>query len=303
MTKAVDAVPVKLQAQFIKLMSDKAKFWGDMMTLCSEFGLRNIECRELRADHVDLNKGILTLSDSKQVRAYITKQANKIVDDQWLKDGRKWLRNNVDDSNISLIVRIAHDTKGLENLADEYDLLEEFRIARESHYKANIDPARAVASKTAPKGRVIDFSRMDKAKRILKARIEQYGELCGWLFPRCELKSNRATGYEPVSRQAVYRMITIVREQMETMGGVFARALEGIRLGLHSCRKSCVQRVVDVMDGDILAASIFIGHGNGSGDLATTQNYLNKSKQRMNEITMKLAQMSGKKNATTSAAI
>ena len=34
-----------------------------------------------------------------------------------------------------------------------------------------------------------------------------------------------------------------------------------------------------------------IGHGNGDGDLATTQNYLNKSQKRLDEINDKLAEM------------
>jgi hypothetical protein len=53
-----------------------------------------------------------------------------------------------------------------------------------------------------------------------------------------------------------------------------------------------VQRVAEVM-GDVLAASIWVGHGNGSGDLSTTQNYLNKSQRRINEINEKLSNVVG----------
>lgn len=293
MTKSVDAIPAEIQNKFLSLAKKKSQFWHDMFFVCSELGLRNIECRELSVSDVDLNKGVVTLSDSKQVRAYITKTANKAVDSSWLIEGRKWLRANIDDPMVSLIVRLPTDTAQLANLATEYDLLEQFTKARESHHSASIDEARAMASKTAPKGRVIDISRMMKVKSILSKRVEKYSELGGYLFPSCELNSNRAkgNGFAPVSRQAVYRTVTILREELESIGGMFKRALDGIRLGLHSCRKAAVQRVAEVMD-DVLAASIWIGHGNGSGDLSTTQNYLNKSQRRMNEISEKLAAMS-----------
>jgi L-aminopeptidase/D-esterase-like protein len=79
---------------------------------------------------------------------------------------------------------------------------------------------------------------------------------------------------------------------VESISNKFREALRGIRTGLHSFRKSAVQRVAEVM-GDVLAASIWVGHGNGSGDLSTTQNYLNKSQRRMDEINEKLSNVVG----------
>lgn len=290
-TKAVDAIPAEVQNKFLSLAKAKSSFWHDMFSLCNAFGLRNIEARELKASQVDLERGIITLDDAKQRRAHITKQSNKAVDAEWLIEGRKWLRHNVDDPNISLIVRIATDTKGLANLADEYDLLNEFTTAKNTHYLERINQARELAAKTAPKGRTIDFKRNLEAKRILSNRVAKYGNLCNYLFPSCELNSNRATEYAPVTRQAVYRVIKGIREQIESLGGMFKRALDGIRTGLHSMRKSFVQRVVDVMGGDILAGSMAVGHGNGQGDIATTQKYLNRSQKRMNEINARLAEL------------
>jgi hypothetical protein len=287
-TLAVDAIPQNIQKQFLKEAYAINTFWGDMLLLCNELGLRNIEARELQAENVDLNSGQLKLSDSKQVRAYITKTANKAVDAHWLIEGRKFLRQNISDPMVSIIVRLPTDTKQLANLAEEYDLTKEFEKARDSHYKANIDEARAMASKTAPKGRTVDFSRNKKVKNILTKRIDKYGEICGYLFPVKELGSNRANSFEPVSRQTVNRVISVIREKVESISNKFREALRGIRTGLHSFRKSAVQRVAEVM-GDVLAASIWVGHGNGSGDLSTTQNYLNKSKRRMDEINEKLS--------------
>ena len=292
-TRAVDAVPAELQKHFLKSAYDKAKFWGDMFTLCNELGLRNVEARQLKAENVDLNKGIMILSDSKQVRAYITKTTNKLIDTQWLTCGRKWLRTNINDPMASVIAALPTDTKQLANLAAEYDLTEDYEKARLAHSESVREDFKAKAQKTAPKGREIDFSRNQKVKNILTKRISKYGDLCGYLFPCCELSSNRAkgNGYTPVSRQSVYNVIKSLRSKLESMSNKFKEALKGIRTGLHSFRKCFVQRVFDVMGGDILAASIAVGHGNGAGSIATTQNYLNKSQRRMDEINERLASM------------
>lgn len=289
-TLAVDAIPQDIQKRFLKEAYALNNFWGDMLTLCNELGLRNIEARELQAENVDLNTGKMTLSDSKQVRAYITKTANKAIDSRWLIEGRKWLRAHISDPMVSIIVRLPTDTKQLANLAEEYDLTKEFVEARETHYTEHLADARTNAARTAPKGRCVDFSRNQKVINILSKRIAKYGELSGYLFPVKELGSNRANSFEPVSRQTVNRVISVIREKVESISNKFREALRGIRTGLHSFRKSAVQRVAEVM-GDILAASIWVGHGNGSGDLSTTQNYLNKSQRRMDEINNRLASL------------
>ncbi|WP_318147230.1 hypothetical protein, partial [Vibrio sp. 1580] len=69
-----------------------------------------------------------------------------------------------------------------------------------------------------------------------------------------------------MTRQSVYRVIAAIRSKLETKANKFKELLEGIRLGLHSARKSAVQRVANALD--IMSASLFIGHGNGSGDIA-----------------------------------
>lgn len=289
--KAVDAVPAELQKKFISAAYKRGKFWGDMFELCSAFGLRNVEARELRVEHVNLKKGIVTLSDSKQVRSHITKAANKAIDKAWLIEGRKYLRSAIGGELAPLLVRMAIDTKQLEALADEYDLTDDYRRAKDAHYHANIEQARIDAAKSAPKGRIIDFSKFTKAKRILEKRIALYGELGGYLFPRCELNANRAQGFEPVSRQAVYKTVQAVREALESISLSVCEALKGIRLGLHSCRKTAVQKVANAID--MMAASLWIGHGNGSGDIATTQKYLDRSEKRINEINERLAHLEG----------
>ena len=285
-TKAVDAIPQEVQAKFLAAAKTRSLFWLHMFTLCSELGLRNIEARELSPNDVDLVNGTVTLHDSKQVRAYITKQANKAVDAQWLIQGRKWLRQNIDDPMVSLIVRLPTDTAQLANLATEYELLEEFTKARESHYSASIDEARSVAAKTAPKGRSIDISRNKKVINILSKRMAKYADY-GYLFPACELNSNRAkgNGFAPVSRQTVYRIVREIRQEVEALGPKFRNALKGIRTGLHSWRKTAVQRVSSTFD--LLAASMWVGHS----DIAVTTAYLNKSQRRLDEINEKLATM------------
>ncbi len=285
-TLAVDAVPAEVQKHFIKEAYKIGEFWGDMFSLCNELGLRNVEARELKAEHVCMESGLVTLSDSKQVRAYITKTANKAIESQWMIEGRKWLRNNIDDPMVSLIVRLPTNTAQLANLAEEYDLLSEYAEAKTEHYNKHLASARTTASKTAPKGRSVDFSRNKKVKNILAKRIAKYGDFCEYLWPAMELKSNRANHCEPVSRQSVYRIVSDVRKAVESISNKLSNVLKGIRTGLHSFRKSAVQRVAEVM-GDILAASIWVGHS----DIAVTTAYLNKSQRRMDEINDKLASM------------
>ncbi len=290
-TKAVDAIPLELHSQYLSLMKDRGVFWYDMAKLCLDFGLRNIEARELRAEHIDLERGIILLSDSKQVRSYVTKTTNKQIQKQWLIEGRRFLRTAIGGELAPLLVRMCTTVDQLEALAQEYDLFEEYNQAREQHYATNVEQVRAEVERSAPKGRVIDFSRYHEAKRILKARVAKYGAVGGYLFPACELRSNRAKGqgYEPVSRQSVYRVVQSVGEALKAVSGRCREALKGIRLGLHSARKAAVQKVANTID--MMAASLWIGHGNGSGDIATTQRYLDRSEKRINAINNQLAAM------------
>lgn len=288
-SQAADAIPAEIQSKFMSLIKEKGEFWHDMFQLCALHGLRNSEARNMVASEVDLNLCTITLSNSKGQKSFVTKEANKAVDSDWLKHGRKWLRNNVEDNNISLIVRIAQDTKQLEALADEYDLLNEFMQAREAHYKLNIDEQRAIALKSAPSGRVVDFSRCIKTKRILTKRVNRTVSTGSeFLFPANELAGNRAKAkaYEPVTRQAAYRVMKTVREEIVQLGNKFKNALKGIRASLHSWRKAKVQQVAEVM-GDITAASLYIGHS----DTAVTHKYLNRSEKRINEINQALSKL------------
>lgn len=289
-SKAADAIPADIQSKFLALITEKGVFWGDMFSLCSLHGLRNSEARNMTANEVDLINCTITLNNSKGQKSHTTKEAHKAIDADWLKQGRKWLRNNVNDNNISLIVRIAQDVKQLEALAEEYDLLKEFTEARKAHYDENIDEQRVIASKTVPSGRLIDFSRCSKTKKILSKRVANaVATGSGYLFPACELKGNRAAakGYEPITRQSAYRVMREVRESIVLLGNKFKKALTGVRASLHSWRKAKVQQVAEVM-GDLLAASLYIGHAN----VATTHAYTNKSQQRIDEINAKLGELS-----------
>ncbi len=66
-----------------------------------------------------------------------------------------------------------------------------------------------------------------------------------------------------------------------------AKKLKGIRVGLHSCRKFAVQRVVSVTR-DVFTASVWVGHGNGRGNLAMTEHYLNRSVRRQHQVNKRL---------------
>lgn len=286
--KAVDAIPQELKKPYLKAMKSKGVFWYEMTQLAITFGLRNIEVRELKADSINFDNNTIVLSDSKQVRAYVTKTANKTVLKSWLSEGRKFLRGAIGGELAPLLVRMATTTEQLEALAEEYDLIEPYFVAKNDHYQSHIEQARIEAARTAPKGRIINFSAYPEIKKILKNRSSQYGEMGGYLFPACELSSNRAKGqgFEPISRQSVYRAVKAVEAVLKSASNKFKDILRGVRLGLHSARKTAVQLVASKLD--IMAASLWIGHGNGQGDIATTQRYLDRSERRIDEINEKL---------------
>lgn len=280
-----DAIPQELERDFLRIARTKGAFWYDQLTLCSLFGLRNIEARELRASEINFTDNKIRLTNSKQVKSFITKEANKAFNEQWLKEGRKWLRKNVDDNNISLIVRLATTTEMLEELADEYDLKDEFITAKNTSYDALIDPLRAEKSKFAPVGRVLDLSKVAPGViKMLRKRAEQANRSgSDFLFPANEIKNNRAKGqgFEPVTRQSAYRVIKAITLELKASSLKAKKAIGKKIISLHSLRKLVVQFVADTKG--LMQASMFIGHGNGKGDLATTQDYLDKSQDAIEE--------------------
>lgn len=281
--KFVDAIPEEQLPKFLKQAQRYGEFWYDMFLLCSVFGLRNIECRELTIEQIDWKTQQINLTRSKSVKSHITKQANVLFEKTWLTMGRRWLKEQVKDRHIGLIVRLVSDHEGLCQLAEEYGKLTAFLEFRENYYQRHIERYRLEATRTAPPGRVIDFAFYKEAKRILEKRCHRYGNQGQCLFPREELGSHRAIGDKPVSRQMVYNVIQGIKERL-------ANEFKGIKLGLHSCRKYAVQKVALVMD-DIFAASVWIGHGNGQGSLAMTERYLNQSKRRRDEIDERLSRL------------
>lgn len=279
--KFVDAIPEKLLPLFLKKAQIQGEFWYDMFLLCSTFGLRNIECRELAIKQIDWHTQQIYLTHSKSTKSHITKQANILFEKKWLAIGRRWLKEHIKDPHIGLIVRLVSEHEGLCQLAEEYGLRTSFLSFRHHYYQSHIATFRAKVTKTAPQGRSIDFSAYPEAKRILKKRYHRYHCEGHFLFPRDELKSHHAVGDKPVSRQTVYNIIQSIKNQL-------TKKCHNLKLGLHSCRKYAVQKVAKVMN-DIFAASIWIGHGNGQGSVAMTERYLNQSQRRRHEIDKRLA--------------
>ncbi len=76
----------------------------------------------------------------------------------------------------------------------------------------------------------------------------------------------------------VYHVCCQIREKLE-------KKLKGIRVGLHSCRKFAVQRVVSITKG-VFTASVWIGYG--KGNLAMTEHYLNRLAQRQEQVNRRL---------------
>lgn len=293
----VDAIPQSVEVEFLKAAYQKSAFWGDMFTVCHALGLRNSEARELRAEHVNVTNKQLTITDNKQFRAYVTKTAKKTVADDWITKGQMFLYDaamSKGDTIRAMIVEMAETNGQLKKVAEKLGLLDTFCEMQERHFLDNIDAARAKAAKSGgPKPRIIDLSPYKAVLKILKNRVEKYGDFCGFLFPVKELGANRANAFEPVSRQTVYNVVRSIRESIETASSAIKSALQGIRTGLHSFRKSAVQRVERA--SGLIAASIWVGHGatksgKTKGNLAVTQDYLDTSSRSLSDANSKAAQ-------------
>ncbi|MCQ9091282.1 site-specific integrase [Vibrio alginolyticus] len=280
-TRTMDAIPANTMRDFLHAAKARGQFWYDMFYLCAALGLRNSECRELKRSHIDWSTQTLHLSDSKGTRAFITRRANQRFESHWLPVGRRWLREHARDKHISLIVRLVSSVVGLRELAEEYGLESEFALFYQQYRAEHLPRFRQEAEKDAPTGRVLDLSLYPKARDLLKRREEQAAAQ-GWdyLFARGALNHVRAQGDKPVSRQMVYHVCCQLREGL-------ANKLKGIRVGLHSCRKFAVQRVVSVTR-DVFTASVWVGHGNGRGNLAMTEHYLNRSTRRQRQVSQRL---------------
>jgi len=281
-TLAVDAVPESLMPRFLQKAKEIHDLWHDMFLLCATFGLRNIECRELKVSQIDLKRKVLTLYQTKSEKANVTKNVNKQLDKQWIAQGRHWLRKNIYDNNAALIVRLANSTEELAMLAQEYQLGSRYQKAKDAYYRRETPLLIARYQTQQSPSRRIDFSAFSDIEAMLHRRVCRHKK-GGFLFPREELKKKQRDNQEthPLSRQSVYNVLQKIRTQLGAQ-------LKGIRIGLHSCRKFAVQKVASLMK-DTFAASVWIGHGKGRGNLSMTERYLNRSAHRYNEINLKLS--------------
>ncbi|HIF9106400.1 TPA: hypothetical protein ACX6QA_003377 [Photobacterium damselae] len=280
---AVDAIPNKLIPDFLKRAKEINEFWFDMFLLCVTFGLRNIECRELKISQINLKEKKIILSNTKSDKALLTRTVNQHIDKKWNVKGREWLRNHMIDPNASLIVRLASSLAELSLIAEEYQLSSKYEKAKRTFYDKERKLVYHHVKKTLPlHSRVIDFSSFNNIENMLSRRLKKY-EGRTYLFPRDELirKNSTLEKDAPLSRQSVYNVIKKIHHS-------FGNKLKGIRLGLHSCRKSAVQKVATLMK-DTFAASVWIGHGYGKGNLSMTERYLDRSKHRFQEINQKLS--------------
>ncbi|MCD1416917.1 hypothetical protein IOC51_23110 [Vibrio parahaemolyticus] len=280
-SRTMDAIPANAMQDFLAAAKARGGFWYDMFFLCAALGLRNSECRELKRNHIDWNTNTLHLRDSKSTRAFITRHANQYFESHWLSIGRRWLREHIRDRHISLIVRLVDSGAGLVEIAQEYGLESEFALFYQQYRTKHLPRFRVQAEKTAPKGRVIDLTLYPKVLELLKRRDKQAASrYWNYLFSREALGHGRAMGDKPVSRQMVYHICCQLREGLATK-------LKGVRIGLHSCRKFAVQRVVS-LTRDVFTASVWVGHGHGRGNLAMTEHYLNRSAHRQAQVSKRL---------------
>lgn len=286
MSKASDALPESLMVQFLELAQNKARFWRDMFEIQHTFALRNIEVRELHASSIDFEREEISFCDDKAVRSFVTRRANKLILEAWLPQGRKLLREQMQSIEFApLLCRMATNSEQLRELALEYNLQDLYDKAYNDFREAKLEMCRDKAQKSAPLGRTISFAKHPRIKAILKSRFEKYG--VNFLFPALELGTSRSksSGMNPCSRQTVFRCVRDLRLALETLSTKAKTLLTGIKTGLHSFRKTGLQRVYELAKKDIQTASHWIGHKS----LAVTEKYLNRSKNRVAEIDLVLA--------------
>jgi hypothetical protein len=231
---------------------------------------------------IDLKRKVLTLNHTKSDKANVTKKVNQQLDKQWIAKGRHWLRRHIHDRHSALIVRLANSTDELAMLAQEYQLGSRYQQAREAYYRREAPLLIAHYQTQQRPSRRIDFSAFRDIETMLRRRIHRHKD-GGFLFPREELRKGQGDSNQthPLSRQSVYNVLQKIR-------GRLGSSLKGIRLGLHSCRKFAVQKVASLMK-DTFAASVWVGHGKGRGNLSMTERYLNRSAHRYHEINLKLS--------------
>lgn len=76
-SRTMGAIPTNAMSDFLHATKVRGQFWYDMFHLCATLGLRNNECRELKIEHFDEQTQTRHLSDSKSIRAFITRHANQ----------------------------------------------------------------------------------------------------------------------------------------------------------------------------------------------------------------------------------
>jgi len=285
---ASDSIPENLKGMYLGAMRNIHKCYFEMSVLCLAFGLRNIEARELKIQEIDLSEQSILLSDSKQIRSFLTKSTNLALKIAWIPHGQALLHDIAIERGDHARAGAADylgdkdgNDHGLENLAVKLGVLEQYQMKRESFQNANYYEfkTKMLSHKDLPKGRKILFSKFPHAREIIKKRYQKALENgTEYLFTSSELThSNRAvgSGFICISRQSFYRTVMKARKMIENSGKKFKKMLNKRRLGLHSCRKTALQREVRANGGDLNRASLWIGHGS----TAMTSQYLEKSEK------------------------
>jgi integrase len=266
-------------AKFDELIAERGQFWSDLFQIQKATGLRNIDVRNLTWDSINWDTMQLTIVESKQSTAKLTKAVNKRLAALWLDE-------------LEIIVQDAAEAEGKQRYIYQSDIAEtetqflkiakrlgiESEIAdqKESFYSDN-EPSikeEIIRSGVAKhQARVIDLSRNKKAVAILNSRKGKYGKRSDLVFSVLTLQSNRASEDKPVTRQACYKVMQEIQGKLEAWrislsqrtGAVF----QAIRLGCHTMRKSAATALYKATK-DIALVSKWIGHS----DPSTTVRYI-----------------------------
>lgn len=284
--------------QFRELAKQEGEFWYHLFEVQLATGLRSIDVRELTWCSVDLEKGSITVHESKQTKAKLTKATNKNLQNSALPKLKQHLRTlavQTGNDDLKTVVLAASSLEMALEFAAIMGVDEEAREWLNRYYNANRSQVQQEIIKSGSakhKARIIDISGNKTVMKILKFRNEKYGVRSELVFSGLTLNSNRSSDDKPVTRQSVYRIMqklqTKLEQWRESLSQAARERFQAIRLGCHTLRKSAATALYRASK-DIALVSKWIGHSNP----AVTMAYIGLDQQSIQDADCKLSELLG----------
>ncbi|MDN2481653.1 tyrosine-type recombinase/integrase [Vibrio agarivorans] len=282
--------------QFRELAKQEGEFWHHLFEVQLATGLRSIDVREMTWCSVDLEKGLVTIHESKQTKAKLTKATNKKLQTSALPKLKQYLRAIAVETGNDDLKTVVLAASSLE-MALEFaaimgadDKASQWLNEYYEQNRAQVQQEIIKSGSAKHKARIIDISGNKTAMDILKLRHEKYGVRSELVFSTLTLNSNRSSDDKPVTRQSVYRIMQKLQNKLEQWRESLSKAarerLQSLRLGCHTLRKSAATALYRASK-DIALVSKWIGHSNP----AVTMAYIGLDQQSIQDADCQLSQL------------